>query len=240
VNKVKVNIDGQKFEVEEGTTILEVAREFDIDIPTLCYNEALKPYGACRLCIVEVAKGGKTKIVASCSYPIREEDLEIRTGTERILRERKAIIELLLARGYTSDVLQRIASTMGVEKPRFKLEENECILCGLCTRVCNEIVGVNAISFINRGIKREVATPFKETSNSCIGCGTCAYICPTNFIKMEDTDEKRKMINWKTEFKFKQCKICNKYFAPTFQLEYLVKEAKLPEDFFDACIDCRK
>jgi bidirectional [NiFe] hydrogenase diaphorase subunit len=238
---VTLTIDGREFQVEEGRTILEVARDNGIEIPALCYNEGVEPYGACRLCLVEISKNHRTRLVTSCLYPI-EEGLVVNTASERVVANRKMLMELLLARCSGVKVIEDLARKIGVEKPSFKpeyLEKNECILCGLCVRACREVVGTSAISLANRGVNREVAAPFLETAPDCIGCGSCVFICPTKCIKMEDKGDIRTIHNWKVDFKLKKCKVCGNYFAPEKQLEYIRKKLYLPEDFFDTCPNCK-
>lgn len=183
---VSIVLDGKKIDVEEGTTILKVARDIRIDIPTLCYHEMIKPYNACRLCIVEVTSNGRTTITASCSTEV-EDGMVVKTDSLSVINVRKMVAELLLARAPSVEKIREIAAKLGIEESRFVEEkEQRCILCGLCVRACEEIVGVNAISFINRGTEREVSTPFKVESDVCIGCGACEYFCPTEAINIED------------------------------------------------------
>lgn len=183
---VSIVLDGKKIDVEEGTTILKVARDMGIDIPTLCYHEMIKPYTACRLCIVEVTSNGRTTITASCSTEV-EDGMVVKTDSLSVINVRKMVAELLLARAPSVEKIREIAAKLGIEESRFVEEkEQRCILCGLCVRACEEIVGVNAISFVNRGPEREVSTPFKVESDVCIGCGACEYFCPTEAIKIED------------------------------------------------------
>ena len=161
-NLLNLTIDGRKLQAEEGKTVLEVARDNGIDIPTLCYNEELEPYGACRLCLVEVTKGTRSRLVTSCLYPI-EEGLVVKTGTEKVIANRKMLMELLLARCQGVKAIEDMAKKIGVDRPSFKpeyWEKNECILCGLCVRACAEVVGTSAISLVNRGVNREVAAPY--------------------------------------------------------------------------------
>lgn len=238
---IKLNIDGREIKAEDGQTILQAARENCIDIPTLCHNEALEPYGACRLCIVEISKGGRSRIVTSCLYPV-EEGLEVKTNSPRIINNRRMILELLLARCSKNEVIKELASQMGIEQSSFApeyLEDKNCILCGLCVRACEQVVGVSAISLINRGVNRKVAPPFLEPATACIGCGSCYYVCPTGAIKMEDRGDMRIIHNWNVEFKLKKCKVCGNYWAPEAQLDYIRQKVNLPEDFFNICPDCK-
>ena len=238
---VTLTIDDREFQANEGSTILKVARDNGIEIPALCYNEALEAYGACRLCSVEIIKNGRSRIVASCLYPI-EEGLIVKTASDKVVAVRKILVELLLARCSEEKVIQDLAKEMGIEESSFKpeyLEHKNCILCAQCVRACQEVVGVSAISLVNRGIKKEVAPPFLESATACIGCGSCVYICPTNCIKMEDKGDTRIIHNWQVRFRLKACKVCGNYFAPESQLEYIRMQAGLPEDFFDTCPNCK-
>jgi len=181
---MKLEIDGREIEVEQGKTILEAAKGIGIDIPTLCYHPALEPLAACRLCSVEIEKRGRRRIVTACNYPV-EDGLVINTKSHDVIEIRKILLELLLGRCPEERRIQILAQEYGVVKSRFKLEDERCILCGLCTRVCEELVGVSAINVINRGVERAIGTPYRELSDDCIGCGSCALVCPTEAIRME-------------------------------------------------------
>jgi len=185
MNGITLEINGQKVEAKEGMTVLEVAKSAGIEIPTLCYHEALEPYGACRLCTVEIISEGKTSLVTSCQYPV-EEGLVVNTDAPQVIKARKMLIELMLARCPDVPKIQELAREYGIDKPRFEVKEELCILCGLCARMCEEVVGVSAINFQKRGFEREVTTPFAEISEACIGCGACAKVCPTGAITIED------------------------------------------------------
>jgi NADH dehydrogenase/NADH:ubiquinone oxidoreductase subunit G len=182
--KIPILIDGKIVRIEQGATIIEAARKAGIFIPTLCYHEAIKPYGACRLCMVEVVQKKQRRLVTSCNFPV-EPGMEVFTDTAKVRKIRSMIVKLLLARCPDVPLLQTMARQMGVKSSNLKKKGNkECILCGLCVRFCEEVVGVAAIGLANRGIDREVATPFKVASDVCIGCGSCTYICPTGCIEM--------------------------------------------------------
>jgi NADH dehydrogenase/NADH:ubiquinone oxidoreductase subunit G len=174
---VTFKIDGAKVQAEEGNTILEVAKFYGFNIPTLCHNDELTPYGACRLCMVEVKDGKRSKLVASCLYPVKD-GIEVKTSSRRVVKGRKLLLELMITRCPSSKYLQDLASKMGVEQARFKMENQDCILCGLCVRMCKEQMSGGAIGFVGRGQKREVITPFREASEKCRNCGACMYICP--------------------------------------------------------------
>jgi len=241
---VKLTVNGRNITAEEGTTILYAARDNNIYIPTLCENEAVAPYGACRLCLVEISTAkGRERLVTSCIYQV-EEGLDVRTDTDRLRNIRRMLLELLLARCPDSDVIQDMARQAGVTRTRFKKQKgnNKCILCANCARTCEEVVGVAAISLARRGVDRELTTPFNEDfSEVCIGCGSCAYSCPTGAITLEDTNGTRK-INWPhnwMEFKLKKCSVCGKYWAPEKQVEYVAATSGTPLSDYDACPDCR-
>ena len=211
---ITLTIDGQEMEALEGSTLLEAARENGIEIPTLCYHEALEPYGGCRLCVVELVGSKGSKLVASCVHPA-EEGAVVRTDSEMVRRSRCMTVELLLAAAPNAKVIQDLAAQMGVEEPRVRLGDSDCILCGLCVRACNEIVGANAISLVNRGFVKEVKPPFEIGSNACIGCATCVFVCPTGAIKLDDVLTNRSVHEWKSDFEARACRICgDHYLAP--------------------------
>ena len=182
---IELTINGKKGEFEEGKTLLECIESAGIKIPTLCYHKALTPYGACRLCVVEVTQNDRTTIQTSCTYPAIN-NLIVNTNTERVIRSRKMILELLLARCPDSKAIQQIAEEYGVKETRFEKKNEDCFLCGLCVRMCNQRMGISAINFVNRGPHKKVSPPFDATSDVCQTCGACAFICPTERIKLKD------------------------------------------------------
>ncbi len=174
---ITLTINGLPLTVEEGTTLLEAARFLGFPIPTLCHLDSLTPYGACRLCVVEIGQGAKAKLVTACTYPV-EEGLAVRTASNRVVRARKMILELLLASCPQSKVIQDLASAYEVRRQRFRQEHEDCILCGLCVRMCKEQMMAGAIGFRGRGERRSVGTPFDARSEECRLCGACMYVCP--------------------------------------------------------------
>jgi NADH dehydrogenase/NADH:ubiquinone oxidoreductase subunit G len=167
VKEITLKIDDKEVKVKEGTTVLDAAKSMGIEIPTLCYHKALEPFGACRICSVEIVdKRGRKRIVTSCNYPV-EEGLVVYTKSDRAIKIRKTLLELLLARCPNVKKIQDMAMLYGIEKPSFWVadEKEDCILCGLCTRVCEEKIGLYAINFAKRGVEREITTPYHMFSD---------------------------------------------------------------------------
>ena len=174
---ITLKMNGLEMHVEEGMTLLEVAQFYGFPIPTLCHYDGLSNWGGCRLCIVELKEGERSRIVTSCTYPAQE-GLNVHTNTEKVLRIRKTIIETMLATVPTSKVVQDLASKHGVHQVRMKVENNDCLMCGLCTRMCIEQMDGAAIGLVGRGDKLKITTPFNKKSETCRLCGGCIYICP--------------------------------------------------------------
>lgn len=183
---LNLTIDGKPVSVDAGQTVLDAAKKAGVDIPTLCHSKHLLPYGACRLCTVEVGREGRYRLQASCAYPA-EEGLEVRTDTQRVIRGRKIMLELLLARCSEHEAVRELAADLGVSESRFAGKKESCVLCGQCVRICEEVIGAGAIGFAGRGISRKVQTPFDRPAEECLACGACTFICPTGHIQMEST-----------------------------------------------------
>lgn len=187
VDNIYINVDGKTIRATDGQTILQAVtgRKGIGNIPVLCYHPAVTAYGACRLCTVEIEEGKKSQFVAACLYPVKK-GLVVKTDTERVRKLRKGILELMLARCPNVKIVQDLAKEYGIEKSRYLLGDHDCILCGLCVRACQEVIGKSAINLVNRGIYREVAAPFYayELNESCVGCGDCVFICPTGAIQI--------------------------------------------------------
>ncbi|HYK90339.1 MAG TPA: 2Fe-2S iron-sulfur cluster-binding protein [Acidobacteriota bacterium] len=187
---IELKINGLRVSVEEGSTLLEAAKFLGFPIPTLCHMEGLTPYGACRLCVVEIGEGPKSRLVTSCTYPA-ETGLQVRTASARVVRARKMILELLLASCPQSKVIQDLASAYEVRCQRFRQEYEQCILCGLCVRMCEEQMRAKAIGFRGRGENRSIGTPFDVKSETCRLCGGCIYVCPACQLRCTYTEPEK-------------------------------------------------
>jgi len=252
---VTLTINNKKVKAAEGATVLEAARAAGIDIPTLCSNDALEPYGACRLCIVEIKNNGRTTVESSCTYPVAE-GMAVQTESPRVIEGRKLVIELLLARCPNVKKVQQLAQQYGIKDSpaEFGKENDYCVVCGQCVRACNEVVKAGAIQFAGRGKDREVTTPFKQAAEDCIACGSCAFICPTGIIKKNDLESsqvctpegckqsgpKREILNWQVDYELSICKTCGNPFAPVPHLTKLTKEFNALPQFFNVCPSCRE
>ena len=174
---ITLQINALQVSVEKGSTLLEAAEFLGFPIPTLCHMEGLLPYGACRLCVVEIGEKGRSRLVTACTYPA-EEGLKVRTASARVLRARKVILELLVASCPQSKTIQCLASAHEVRQQRFKQEHEDCVLCGRCVRMCEQQMAAKAIGFRGRGQNRSIGTPFDVKSDVCRLCGGCIYVCP--------------------------------------------------------------
>jgi coenzyme F420 hydrogenase subunit beta len=188
---VHLTINGLGVDVEEGTTLLEAARSLGFPIPTLCHMDGLTPYGACRLCVVEIGEGPRAKLVSSCTYPAQE-GLVVRTASRRVLRSRRMILMLMLASCPQSKTVQDLASKFGgIHGHPFKQEYEDCLLCGLCVRMCEEQMMAKAIGFRGRGETRSIGTPFDIRSEQCRLCGGCIYVCPACQLRCTYTEPEK-------------------------------------------------
>jgi bidirectional [NiFe] hydrogenase diaphorase subunit len=212
VRVVTFKIDGHDYSAREDETIIEVARENHIPIPSLCYLEGLSVWGACRLCVVEVM--GSSRLMAACATRVAE-GMQILTNTERLQRYRRTIVELLFAeRNHICSVcvsnghceLQNLAQACGVDHVRvpyrgarypvdsshdlFRVDHNRCVLCTRCVRVCDEIEGAHTWDVMGRGTECQVITDLARpwgASDSCTSCGKCVQVCPTGALVRQGT-----------------------------------------------------
>lgn len=207
---IKLTIDGNEIVAKSGTTILEVARENGIDIPTLCYLKNLNTPASCRVCVVEVE--GQKNLVTACSTKIKD-GMVVRTNTARVLSARKTALELLLS-NHKKDCLscpknlkcdlQKLTERYGCDTHKYEgasvkpqiddsnyaivRDESKCILCGKCVAVCKLKQGVSAISKTGRGFETRVSTAFNVPlgESACVGCGQCTLVCPTGALTLKN------------------------------------------------------
>ena len=180
MSEILLQIDGKEVKASEGMTIFEAAKSIGITIPTLCHHEKLTPYGACRICTVEAEAGGRTRLVAACVYPV-EQNMVVRTRSEKVDQARKVILEEMLAHAPDSEDLRKLAEEYGADADRFEKEAAFCILCGLCVRYCAEIKQKHAVGFNDRGPRREICFIPEVASKECWQCKECFPLCPTSY-----------------------------------------------------------
>lgn len=182
MSDIILQIDGREVKAKEGVTILEAARSAGISIPTLCHHEKLESFGGCRICSVELENRGSSKLVVACVYPV-EENLVVRTRSEKIDKTRKMLLELLLAHAPDSPVLKEMAEEYGADKDRFEKEASFCITCGLCVRYCDEVKKLNAVGFVDRGARKEISFIPEIAAKECWNCKECFPLCPTSYLQ---------------------------------------------------------
>ncbi len=227
---VKLTIDGKEIEVPSGTTVLNAAEQMGIHIPRFCYEEDLSPFGACRLCVVEIE--GMRNLPASCVTTVAP-GMVVHTASPAVMEARRTILELLIA-NHPQDCLTcekmgdcRLAEycyEYGIkktpfdgEKHNYELEDsnpfivrdlNKCILCGKCVRACAEITGKNNLDFAYRGFNTKATTffdlPFVESD--CVFCGNCVSVCPTG--ALTEKNMQGKVRRWEYEKVRTTCPFC--------------------------------
>lgn len=237
---VSMTIDGIHVSVPEGTTVLEASRLLGIDIPTLCNDDRLVAHGACRMCVVEIEKA--RTLMASCSIPASQ-GMVVYTESERVVNARKEILELMVANHpldcltceksgdcklqdycYRYDVKggkysgDKKQYTPDMSNEFYVSDQNKCILCGKCVRVCNELQCTGAIGFAKRGFKTHVATPFEEglSSSECVSCGNCVAACPVGALTPKKNTKYRQ---WEVKRVRTTCSYC----GVGCQMDLLVK-----------------
>lgn len=230
VQMVNLTINGREVQARPGQTILEAAQDAGIEIPTLCHDPRLEPYGACRMCLVEVE--GARGPMASCGTAVRE-GMQVQTHSEKILRIRKFVMELLLtnhpldcpvceaagdcllqdyAYEYLVDMVPwgwrgPLAGDPGTH-PNIAHFGPRCILCGRCVRICREVMSIGCWGYLNRGYESEVDTPYRLPLQDvgCVSCGQCVSTCPVGAIVGQRTPQGAR--EWQTEKTITTCSYC--------------------------------
>jgi NADH dehydrogenase/NADH:ubiquinone oxidoreductase subunit G len=174
---VNITIDGAQVRAPRGSSVLDTAMEYGICIPHLCHVQGLSDLGACRLCIVEHIKGDRSSITTSCTLRV-EEGMVIESNSDTVKRLRRVLAELLVSQAPNSRAIQDIAVRCGVKEVRFPFRNEDCVLCGRCVRVCEELWQGRAIGFVGRGNERHVDFPFGRRPDTCKMCLSCVDLCP--------------------------------------------------------------
>ena len=243
-----VTIDNVAVEVEKESTILQAARQAGIWIPTLCYHPAVPPAANCRLCLVELDRGNWKQLVTACNYPVRR-DITVSVSSEAAVNARRGVMELLLARAPENAQLKALAERMGVEGtpwPTVTKTQRDCILCGLCTAVCDEVMGRAAIGIAGRGQNRAISAPFRQPADNCLGCGACAAVCPvgTIQIRMHEKEGEIEISPFKTRAKMLECEQCGARVVSVAVTEEALKKGKMDWEKFRRlvrlCPKCRQ
>ena len=228
-----------QIQAEEGASLLRTLIDNGYVVPHLCHHEAVSSYGACRLCLVEVEKRGKRKLTTACNYPVAD-GIRVFLDTDKVVSSRQMVLELTLANSPTPPALRRLAAEHGVALSDVSFprdDDNTCILCGLCTRVCEKVCG-GAITTLGRGDQKRVGTPGDLPSELCIGCASCAYVCPTGHIQVQETKMLRTI--WQREFRKLACTACGKTTITEAQRDYLVQHRGYLPDYFELCDECKR
>lgn len=240
---VRLRIDDVEVTAPAGAGLLDVARRAGHDIPALCHHEAIPAIAACRLCLVEVRRPGRTEaaLTTSCDYPVSA-GLEVLTDSPRIRKHRAMNLQLLMPYAPAAPVLQELAARLGVTHPLFPPVADAplpgCILCELCVRVCAAL-GYHALSTLGRGDHKSVGPPFDQAvADACVGCGACHLACPTHCIPMEDTATTR--IIWGRTFELSACRSCHTPFMTEAHRAAVAARGDLPEDYYDLCEACKQ
>jgi len=238
---VNLTINGRIVQAKEGEMLLTVLRREKIDVPALCHHDAVEPFGACRLCTVEITKedwNGHSNYVTSCLYPV-EEGLIVSTHSPKVNELRKTILDLFLARHPNSPEVRQLAADYGVLKTSYEtvVDGNNCILCGICTRIC-DAMGFHAISTVGRGHGKEVAPPLHQVPPDCVGCLACAKNCPTHYI--EYIFDNNYLTIWDKKFELMTCSRCGKKTITKEFAEYLSKNRDIPISYFEICDECHR
>jgi bidirectional [NiFe] hydrogenase diaphorase subunit len=235
---VKFSVNGREIEAEKDSSLLKALLKAGFDVPHLCYLETVTPYASCRLCLVEIDRGRERRIATSCNYPVMP-GMKVLLDTAEVLEQRRSVFEVLLAQAPGSARLWEYAARYGVFGTTLKVQEGECILCGLCEQVCSEVIGACAVAFSGRGANKEITTPYQAENQACIGCGSCARSCPTGCIKIVDSGLVREMPFIRAKHELVPCRVCGEATLTRPHARWLSERTKIPEADFYICDRCK-
>jgi NADH dehydrogenase/NADH:ubiquinone oxidoreductase subunit G len=230
-----LTVNGRTVTVGEDAYLLEACRTAGVAVPTLCNFDGLEPWGGCRLCVVDMSLARWDddwfKMVTACNHPV-EEGMTVVTDSDRVLATRRVVLDLLLARCPDTPLIQQLAREHGIAETTYEKnpEPTDCILCGLCTRVCDHI-GVSAIASTDRGWGREIAPPFNQPPPDCIGCLACAEICPTDHIPFTTSNVKRTI--WGKDFEMLSDPKTGEAVITRAQAEHFAERSGVPMTYFE-------
>lgn len=243
---VRIIMNGHELDVPCGISVLEAARLNGIHIPTLCHHEALAADASCRVCICEmsIVKRGKTSqwMAPACIYPVAE-NLVVHTDSPKTRRQRKFIIELLLARAPRSTKLNTLAKDYDCDVTRFQTADrpiDNCILCGLCVKACAAAWDEPVIGFAGRSIHKTVVAPLGNGDQLCRGCLACVHVCPTGAIESKLSPEGIEIPKWETEIPQVECVACGKPFAPVPLMNEVEQRIDIDQEILNRCPGCRR
>ncbi|MGO9614430.1 MAG: 2Fe-2S iron-sulfur cluster-binding protein [Dissulfurispiraceae bacterium] len=245
---VDIVLNGMRLRVEEGTTVLEVARSVGVEIPTLCYHKALKPYGGCRLCVVEISGLNIRKMIrSSCNLEVSE-GLVIKTSSLRLDVMRKKLLALYLSLAPKPRYfLVEMAGRYGVTESGSKEDGIDfCTRCTLCIRVCREKIGAAALLLAKTvSPAQSVTRSIRLFSEACMGGGTCVSICPSGALSLKDDGSQRTLLLWGrpvAAFKLITCESCGRPYVTQkyFNRLHLQLSHEDGKDVKKVCPECAR
>lgn len=243
---ISITINKKKLEAENGATVLELAADAGIHIPTLCCHRALGPFGVCRLCIVEVEGPALSRTITPACMLRGSDGMKVETATPSLLKMRKTILELLVSGTAQTERLRALVRGSGITRRKFKAGTRDgCALCGLCVRACREIIGAGALSFgANEKNGKKLAEYVVVSKEKCIGCGTCAAICPVDAIKVRDRGRERHIVLYgKTAVRIAllACECCGAFFTTRQFIDSIL--FRMPQELItikNLCPECAR